>query len=685
MVSQKQPSAGANLGLRVRHDSAVFLNTPHVKLSEPSGLLKVQYLATATGTAYREAVDIEQLLRGMDDDQRAAVTCPETATVVHAGAGSGKTRVLTHRIAYRVATGTAQAEKILAITFTREAASEMRRRLTHLGVARDSQSVTVGTFHAVALALLRQRLADLHKPMPAIIHNRQQVMTAAIGDNPLAARARELLIEVDWAHARLIAPTTYAQTAKRLGRYAPAPHNEIATIYKKYEQLKLQRNVLDLDDLITRVVEAMRTDNAYAQAVRWRYRHLFVDEAQDMNPLQYELFDAIRGQRADVFVVGDPMQAIYGWNGSDKKLFDELPEKIRGTTVLHLPNNYRCSPQILTAATAVAQHVEHNLDVRAMRPESEPVVAKGYSDPESEAVGISSMLWSYARRGGANSWKSCAVLVRTNIQVEVIVDALVASNIPVRTSRPPTELTSAISDAAQSTSRNGLATWVTDVLTESSSEIQRWVAEQLQIFLKLDHPGAIDGRTFASWMRTNASDQRSTEGVEVLTFHSAKGREWDCVVVAGAEVGLLPHTSAITKDQQDEEVRLAYVALTRASQQLFISWCETRKGRTTGRSALLSNITNSTDTLTETSTTVPKRESRVKVVSLEDELRNWRSRRARVIKQLPSAVLGDHELRLIARQKPANIDELGKILGPMTAKQIGADLLSIIAKASVTV
>ena len=130
---------------------------------------------------------------------------------------------------------------------------------------------------------------------------------------------------------------------------------------------------------------------------------------------------------------------------------------------------------------------------------------------------------------------------------------------------------------------------------------------------------------------------------------------------------------------------MAYVALTRASQQLFISWCETRKGRTTGRSALLSNITNSTDTPTETSTTVPKRESRVKVVSLEDELRNWRSRRARVIKQLPSAVLGDHELRLIARQKPANIDELGKILGPMTAKQIGPDLLSIIAQASVTV
>ena len=143
----------------------------------------------------------EELLVAMDADQRAAVTCPETATVIHAGAGSGKTRVLTHRIAYRIATGSAAAERVLAITFTREAASEMRRRLQHLGVARDLQSVTVGTFHAIALALLRQRLSDLHKPMPAIINNRQQLLLAAIGDHPLSTRAREILIEIDWAHA----------------------------------------------------------------------------------------------------------------------------------------------------------------------------------------------------------------------------------------------------------------------------------------------------------------------------------------------------------------------------------------------------------------------------------------------------------------------------------------------------
>ena len=626
-------------------------------------------------------MDAEQLLQGMDPDQRAAVTCPETATVLHAGAGSGKTRVLTHRIAYRIAKGTADPQRVLAITFTREAASEMRRRLKTLGVSRDSQSVTVGTFHAVALALLRQRLADTHKQMPSIVHNRTQLVAQAAKDHPMSTRARELLTEIDWAHARLISPANYAQTAKRLARYTAAPHNEIANIYKEYEQLKVQRNTLDLDDLIARVIEAMRADNAYAQAVRWRYRHIFVDEAQDMNPLQYELFEAIRGQRADVFIVGDPMQAIYGWNGSEKKLFDELPDKIRGTTVLRLPNNYRCTPQILSAATSVAKIVDENIDVRAMKSNAEPVILRGFDDAEAEANGIVDCLWQYARLGGIDPWQSAAVLVRTNIQTELIVDALVKNNIPVRTSRPSKELTSAIADASQSTNRNELATWVTDVLTESESEVQRWVAEQVQVFLKLDHPGSVDGRTFTSWMRATSADQLNTDGVEVLTFHSAKGREWDCVVVAGAEVGLMPHSSAISKDQQDEEVRLAYVALTRASQQLFITWCETRKNRTAGRSSLLAGI--SSEPVTESAPTNLKRTKpkQTPVASLEDELRTWRSSRARVIKQSVETVCSDYELRLITKQLPKTTEELATIVGQITAKRIAPDVLAIVARA----
>ncbi|MFM7826956.1 MAG: 3'-5' exonuclease, partial [Acidimicrobiaceae bacterium] len=161
------------------------------------------------------------------------------------------------------------------------------------------------------------------------------------------------------------------------------------------------------------------------------------------------------------------MQAIYGWNGSDKKLFDELPDKIRGTTVLRLPNNYRCTPEILNAATTVAKIVDPQIDVRAIKQSSQPVVLRGYADAEAEAQGVVDCLWQYANIGGENPWQSAAVLVRTNIQVEMIVDALVKHNIPVRTTRPSKELNSAIADASQSTNLNELATWVTDVLTES--------------------------------------------------------------------------------------------------------------------------------------------------------------------------------------------------------------------------
>ncbi|MFM7828469.1 MAG: ATP-dependent DNA helicase UvrD2 [Actinomycetota bacterium] len=635
-------------------------------------------------------MDADQLLHGMDADQRAAVTCPETATVLHAGAGSGKTRVLTHRIAYRIAKATADPQRILAITFTREAASELRQRLGKLGVARDPQSVTVGTFHAISLSLLRQRLADTHRQMPTIVHNRSVLISQAAGSHPMASRPRELLVEVDWAHARLISPANYAQAAKRNGRYTVAPHNEIATIYKNYEQLKTQRNTLDLDDLISRVVEAMRLDNAYAQAVRWRYRHIFVDEAQDMNPLQYELLETILGQRQDVFIVGDPMQAIYGWNGADKKLFDELPDKIRGTTVLRLPNNYRCTPEILSAAVSVAKAVEPNIDVRAIKAPAEPVVAKGFADVESEALGIVDFLWQFANQGGANPWRSAAVLVRTNIQSETIVDALVKHGIPVRTSRPSKELTSAIADAAQSRNRDELATWAADVLAESESEVQQWVAEQVQAFLKTDQPGGFDGRSFSAWMRATAADQRSVEGVEVLTFHSAKGREWECVVVAGCEDGLMPHASAISQEQIDEEIRLAYVALTRASQQLFVTWCETRKGRVAGQSRLLGEIVTKQNPSPESQDATHSNKSvarqpttarRAKPKSLEDELRAWRSSRARVIKQPATSVLSDLELRQIVNQLPKTKSDLAKIVGQMPANRIATDVLAIVAGA----
>ena len=619
-------------------------------------------------------MDPRQYLIGLDADQRDAVTCPASATIIQAGAGSGKTRVLANRIAYRVATGSAEAGNVLAITFTREAASEMRRRLKSLGIG---NAPTVGTFHAVALALLRQRLVDLRQPVPNIVHNRQALAVAAAGLHPLAERPRDLLVEIDWAHARMVSPADYITVVKRSQRYLPGSVSDIANIYKEYETLKKRRQVIDLDDLIAIVVRDMGSDSNFAEAVRWRFRHLFVDEAQDMNPLQFALFESIRGGRSDVFIVGDPLQAIYGWNGADRKIFDSLAETITKTTVLKLPNNYRCSPQILEVARRIVQRTNEPVHIRATKDDGPSVRLIECADAAAETLAVAAALWEYAPTGGAQPWQSCAVLVRTNTQIAPIVAALAKANIPVRTLRTSPDISAARAVAGQCQGRHGLSTWASDTLDESTNEAERQVADQVRQFLYLDHPGAVDGRAFSAWIAATSLNFENTHGVEVLTFHSAKGREWHCVVVAGAEFLLLPHASANSTEQQNEEIRLAYVALTRAEHRLIISYANTRNGRQTGISPLFADLptTDETSNSAFIFTPIARRSTRP---TLHDELVKWRAARARQFKQLPSVVCSDRELVLIERALPASVEALADIIGDLTAKQIANELLPII-------
>ena len=623
----------------------------------------------------------DDLLRGLDADQREAVTCPPTATIVHAGAGSGKTRVLTRRIAWRIADGSARPERVLAITFTREAAAEMRRRIAALAVDRESARATVGTFHAVALGLLRQRLADVRQPMPVVVQQRRQLVEIAAEGSALRDRAVDLLAEIDWAHSRAVAPGQYAAAVARDGRWVPGRPAEVADVYRRYESLKQRRGVVDLNDLILRVLDAMAADANFAQATRWRFRHLFVDEAQDMNPLQYRLFDAIRGGRADVFVVGDPMQAIYGWNGADRRLFDRLPDVIRGVTVIRLGRNYRCTPEIVAAARHVGRA---GADLRSVRAPGAAVVLRGFHDERAEAAGIADLLWRRVAAAESAPWRSCAVLVRTNAQVQPILDALARADVPVRTARTSRDLAAAVADVSQHGSRHALAAWATDALLEESSEAQRWVAARVREFLSLDQPGLVDGRTFAAWLRASADVQPEGEGVEVLTFHSAKGREWDSVVVAGAEVGLLPHASAGTGERAEEETRLAYVALTRAAERLIVTWAETRHGRTSGRSPLLDGLeaTAATEPVgadAPAAARVPARPPRP-APTLLDDLRGWRAARAASLRLEPTTILGEWELERVARESPGSAEALAAIVGAAVARRLSADVLPIVAR-----
>jgi DNA helicase-2/ATP-dependent DNA helicase PcrA len=270
-------------------------------------------------------VQRDGLLDGLNPAQRRAVITDAAPLAILAGAGSGKTRVLTRRIAYRVHKGTAEARHVLALTFTRKAAGELTTRLRSLGV-RDG--IVAGTFHAVAYGQLRRRWADRGEPEPALLDRKVRLIVPLLprraegGGRGL--QAADVAAEIEWAKARMVTPERYAAEAAAAGRTPPAAPDLIAALFDRYETEKRRRGVVDFDDLLLRCAEALDDDREFAASQRWRFRHLFVDEFQDVNPVQCRLLDGWRGERPDLCVVGDPNQAIYAWNGADPRFLTEF-------------------------------------------------------------------------------------------------------------------------------------------------------------------------------------------------------------------------------------------------------------------------------------------------------------------------------------------------------------------------
>jgi len=625
----------------------------------------------------------QALIADLDDDQQRAVTCAPSATIVHAGAGSGKTRVLTHRIAWRIAEGTADPSRVLAITFTREAAAEMRRRLRSLGVSRndragDNDQPTIGTFHSVALALLRRRASDTSAVVPTIIGNRIALLDQALGEKSFGRQSGAVLAEIDWAHARMVPPERYANEVRRIQRATPVDPLRLAAAYLAYEQLKHKRGLADLDDLITMATSAINDKPDFAAATRFRFRHLFVDEAQDMNPLQYAFFEALRGNRDDVFIVGDPLQAIYGWNGADPALFASLSDALHQPTVLSLPNNYRCTPQVLSLATRVASLNGSLPDVRSQRTNGVPVEYIEADDEYHEAELVRQLVERHTQPG-VNP--SLAILARTNALLEPLSLVLTKAGVAVASRRANTMRSSAIDEVAECRTRHDLQVWAADVVVESVDQDEREVAEQVQAYLRSSTQGTVDGRSAAAYLRASHTVSDPT-GVELLTFHAAKGREFSRVIIVGAERGYMPHASATTDEQRREETRLAYVACTRAGDQLFIVRALRRKSRLTTASPFFTDLPDDVhrhnervDAATRPRLAPPLAPAVAQERSLQRRLRTVREVIARSNFTLPEAVLSDRELSRIVSERPRNLEQLSAILGPLTASRLGAAIL----------
>ncbi len=451
-------------------------------------------------------------MEGLNERQRAAVAEPGTPLCIRAGAGTGKTRVLTRRIAHQADIGAINPRRTLALTFTRKAADELRGRLAGLGL-RDS--VSAGTFHSAAFAQLRTRWAERGVRPPEILKNKRGLVARVANQAGLRlakAEMQDAVTEIEWAKARRITPDQYGELATSLSRWPALDPVVIVDLYQRYESEKAKRRVVDFDDLLILALRDLTDDPVYAEARRWSYQHVFVDEFQDVNRLQFDLLRTWLGDRNDLCAVGDPNQAIYSWNGADPNYIERFADWFAGAEVLNLLDNYRSTPQILAAGRAVlprgaAMLVSHNLD--GPRPS-----VSTHADDFDEAATIARALRD--AKGPETAWSSMAVLARTNAQTVKLATALDKSGIP--------------------------------------------------------HRVRIDSHRTEGDAEAGPSD----DAVDVVTFHAAKGLEWPIVHLAGLEQGLVPISRAQTSAEVAEEQRLLYVAITRAERELHCHWAAER-------------------------------------------------------------------------------------------------------------
>lgn len=608
-------------------------------------------------------VELNELLRGLDAEQHLAVVTDAAPLAIIAAAGSGKTTVLTRRIARRIRDGSADPRHILAITFTRDAAGELRRRLRRLDIREQIES---GTFHAVCLRLLRDRALTTGSRPPVVAPDRMRLLREVLTETRVQCSAAAAMADIDWARARLIDPSSFAEASRRARRRTSLRSDEFVRVVDHYESLKRRRGVVDFDDLLSDVLVHIERDSTFAEIVRWRFRHLFVDEVQDLNPLQFSVLEQIRGNRSDICLVGDPRQAIYGWNGADPSLLADIDHHLPGVTIVALTGNYRCSPQIVRAGAAALSSAAIRDDTESLRADGRRVQSLACVDEVDEARRVAHTVRDLAERHGA---RHVAVLARTNEQLSSLGAALGALDIAVTRAVGTSPLERALTEVSRCANREQIAAWIESVWADRQSDegvdpIRSRVAEEADRFLTSNEPGG-----FRAWVdaRQPFDDLEPLDegAVSLLTFHSAKGREWRGVVVAGVEVGLVPHASASSPEQRSEEARLLYVALTRAADELIITSAAQRSGQAAGPSPWLASVmaTNDHERTAAPPTALLLRGHRTTVADPIDQLRAWRAGVARSAGVAETAVCADSVLRTLVDDPPADIDALSVRLG----------------------
>lgn len=657
--------------------------------------------------------DASALLEGLNDAQRTAVVAVSGPVVILAGAGTGKTRVVSRRAAYAIATGAISASDVLVVTFTDKAAGEMAARLTGLG----QPGVTARTFHAQALSQLGYFWPSRHDgaAMPEILASKIPIVGRLARGLPGGYRftaAKDLADEIEWAKSRRITPATYATRVDGAGpRTPPIPVELFARLYGDYERAKERAGRIDFDDMLIGTVELLETDEAARAIVQSRKRWISVDEYQDTNPVQERLLELWLGDRTDLCVVGDPDQTIYTFTGATSDFLTSFAGKHPGTTVVTLTENYRSTPQILDLANRVIGRTGGSA-LRATRDSGPPPTVRRYPDGHAEAAALA----VEARRliaAGVDPIE-IAVLTRINAQLATVESAFTATGVPyqVRGQRfferrevrdaielvrrgSPTERGPALLDAVRELWASELG-YGDEALLEGAEGRERAAALDTLLEIGVDLIGGVpdlDAVDFLAELATRARAEKAgpVAGVNLLTYHRAKGLEWDAVFLPMLEEGSLPISHALGDPAAlEEERRLLYVGTTRARLHLALSWAEARANPngSTGRrkpsrylDALGAPVARPR---TATHRVTALADAFVPPLTPAGEgvlaaLKAWRTARARH-EAVPAYVIAhDATLEAIAEARPSSIPALRRVkgMGPARLERYGQEILAI--------
>jgi len=641
-------------------------------------------------------VELEEILARLNPAQREAVSAVRGPVAILAGAGTGKTTTITHRIAYQVASGAFPDQRILSVTFTDKAAGELKARLATLGV----QGVEARTFHSAALSQL-SRLWPVHagEPLPEVLDSKAPLISSLANALPPPHKflpRRELAGEIEWAKNRMIPAERYLA---ELGDHEPPiPAELMDRIYTGYERRKRAMGRLDFEDMLGLAVRLFDERPAAVEEVRTRFAAFTVDEYQDVNPLQAALLDRWLGERDELCVVGDDYQTIYAFTGASPSYLLGFEHRFPSAKIVRLEENYRSTPQVLAVANRLASRLGgFRKTLRATRPAGPTPVARALPDPDAEVA----FVLEEVRRLGAEGvrYDEMAVLYRINARSEPFEEAFADSGIPYqvrdgaflrrpgprsvlqRLKRESGPVVESVEAATAAVGFDPDADPDADEEITRQADLARLRALAREFAGDGTHPNG-DVAAFVEELARRFSAEHTGGGVNLLTFHRAKGLEFDAVFLPRLQDGELPFRSGRVKADPEEERRLLYVGITRARRHLFMTWHLAARARPSPFLDEVGLRTPAPAAGARTSRAAAPLSAPAHGGSLFEALREWRRVRAKADGVPAYVVFHDSTLAIIAAQRPRDWADLAGILGigPAKLDRYADEVLAVIAR-----